>query len=312
MQCFVTGATGAVGRPLVRALVEAGHDVRAVARDDAKARRLRDSGADPVMVDLFDGPALGHAVAGSDAILHLATNVPPATRVAFPSAWRTHNRLRTETTEHLLAGARAHGINTFVKESITFTYPDRGADWIDESVAPDTSIRRLLPTLEGEHLIEAFTAEGGCGVVLRFGLFYGPDNRATDEALRLARLRGTPIAGRGDSYLSSIHTDDAATAVVAGLAAPGGIYNVVDDEPLTRREYVDSFARAFGLERLRLMPAGALRAIAGSAAKALTASQRVANRRFKDATGWAPVYASAREGWAAIGAARDTDGGKQR
>ncbi|MCJ7438754.1 MAG: NAD(P)-dependent oxidoreductase, partial [Acidimicrobiia bacterium] len=207
MKCFVTGATGAVGTPLVRALVEAGHDVRAVARDDAKARQLRDAGADPVMVDLFDGPALGDAVAGSDAILHLATNVPPVTRVAIPSAWRTHNRLRTETTEYLLAGARAHDISTFVKESITFTYPDRGADWIDESVAPDTSIKRLLPTLEGEHLVEAFTTEGGCGVVLRFGLFYGPDNRSIDEGLKLARLRSSSIAGRGDSYMSSIHTD---------------------------------------------------------------------------------------------------------
>lgn len=312
MQCFVTGATGVVGRPVVRALVEAGHDVRGVARDEAKAVQLRGAGADPVIVDLFDGPALGDAVAGSDAILHLATNVPPVTRVAFPSAWRTHNRLRTETTAHLLAGARAHGIDTFVKESITFTYPDCGAEWIDESVAPDTSIKRLLPTLEGEHLVEAFTTEGGRGVVLRFGLFYGPGNRANDEALRLARLRSTPIAGRDDSYMSSIHTEDAATAVVAGLAAPGGIYNVVDDEPLTRREYLDAFAAAFGLEHLRLTPPGALRAVAGSAAKALTASQRVTNRHFKHTTGWAPAYPSAREGWAAIGAARITDEGKQR
>jgi NAD dependent epimerase/dehydratase family enzyme len=112
--------------------------------------------------------------------------------------------------------------------------------------------------------------------------------------------------------MSSIHTEDAATAVVAGLAAPGGIYNVVDDEPLTRREYVDAFAAAFGLEHLRLTPPGALRAVAGSAAKALTASQRVTNRHFKHTTGWAPAYPSAREGWAAIGAARITDEGKQR
>jgi len=312
MQCFVTGATGVIGRPLMRALVEAGHGVRAVARDDAKAVQLRDAGAAPVTVDLFDGPALVDAVAGSDAILHLATNVPPVTRAALPSAWRIHNRLRTETTAHLLAGARTHGIDTFVKDSITFTYPDCGAEWIDESVAPDRSLKRLLPTLEGEHLVEAFTTEGGHGVVLRFGLFYGPDNRAIDEGLKLARLRSTSIAGRGDSYMSSIHTDDAASAVVAALAAPAGVYNVVDDEPLTRREYLDAFAGAFGLGHLRPTPAGALRAVGGSAAKALTASQRVANRRFKDTTGWAPAYRSAREGWAAIAAARVTDGGKQR
>ena len=311
MRCFVTGATGVIGRPLVPALVAAGHEVRAVARDDSKADRLRDAGADPVTVDLFDGPALADAVVGCDAILHLATNVPPVTRAAFPSAWRTHDRLRTETTTHLLAGARAHGITRFVKESITFTYPDRGAEWIDESVAPDTSIKRMIPTLEGEQLVEAFTTEGGTGVVLRFGLFYGPDNRAIDEGLKLARMRSSSIAGRADAYLSSIHTDDAASAVVAALAAPAGVYNVVDDEPLTRREYLDAFSAAFALGRLRPTPAGALRIVGGSGAKALTASQRVSNGRFREATGWAPVYPSAREGWAAIGAARAGDGGKQ-
>jgi len=312
MQCFVTGATGALGRPVVRALLAGGHDVRGVARDDAKARHLRDVGADPVVVDLFDGPALGDAAAGSDAIVHLATNVPPMMRMGLASAWRTHNRLRTETTEHLLAAARTHGIGIFVKESVTFTYPDCGADWIDESVAPDVSIKSLRPTLAGERLVEAFTGEGGCGVVLRFGLFYGPECRSTDEALRLAGFGVAPIAGRGDSYVSSIHTDDAAAAVLGALAVPGGVYNAVDDEPLTRREYLDAFAGAFGLTRLRLTPGGVLRAVAGSGAKALTASQRVANRGFKDASGWAPVYRSAREGWAAIAAARATDGGKQR
>jgi nucleoside-diphosphate-sugar epimerase len=305
----MTGATGALGRPAVPALVAAGHEVRAVARTDTKAAELRAAGADAVVVDLFDGPALHEAVAGSDAILHLATNVPPASKMAFPAAWRTHNRLRTETTEHLLAAARSHGIGTFVKESITFTYPDRGAAWIDESVAPDTSVKALRPTLDGEHLVEGFATAGCRGVVLRFGLFYGPDNRSTHEALRLARLRSAPVAGAEDAYLSSIHVDDAATAVVAALDVPAGVYNVVDDQPLTRREFADAFAAAFGLRHLRLTPAGVLRAVGGSGAKALSASQRVSNGRFRAATGWAPQYPSAREGWAAIGAARDTTTG---
>jgi nucleoside-diphosphate-sugar epimerase len=307
MKCFVTGATGAVGRPAVRALVDAGHEVRGVARDDVKAAALRAAGAEPVAVDLFDHDGLVEAVAGSDAILHLATNVPPIARMALPGAWKTHNRLRTETTRHLLDGARTHGIRRFVKESITFTYPDRGDEWIDESVAPEVS-GKLGPTLEGEQLVlasrGAFGGALGDGVVLRFGLFYGPDARSTDEALRTARLRSAPVAGRPDSFLSSIHVEDAATAVVAALDAPGGVYNVVDDEPITRREYVDAFSAAFDLPHLRLTPTGVVRAVGGKGASALTASQRVSNRRFRETTGWAPAYRSAREGWAAIGAGR--------
>ncbi len=303
MRCFVTGATGAVGRPLVRALRDAGHDVRGVARNDAKAEELRAAGAEPVRVDLFDEASVVDGVAGCDTIVHFATNVPPLSKVGFPWAWRTHNRLRTETTRHLIAAAHQHGIERLVKESITFTYPDRGDQWIDESVPPDESVKPLRPTLEGERLVEAFTAGGGAGVVVRFGLFYGPGNRAIDEALRTARIRSFPMAGRGSSYVSSIHVDDAATAAVAALVAQPGLYNVVDDAPLTRRDYVDAFSAAFDLPRLRLTPWWLLRAVGGSGAKALYASQRVSNARYREMTGWAPAFGDARVGWAAIGAA---------
>jgi len=305
MRCFVTGATGAVGRPLVRALRGAGHDVRGVARNDAKAEELRSAGAEPVTVDLFDEAAVVSAVAGCDAIVHFATNVPPLARMAFPPAWKTHNRLRTEATRHLLAGARSHGIARFVKESITFTYPDSGDAWIDESVPPDESVKPLRPTLEGERLVEEFTREGGEGVVLRFGLFYGgPGNRSIDEALKTAKLRSFPIAGRQSAYMSSIHVDDAASAAVAALTAPPGLYNVGDDAPLTRREYVDAFSAGFDLPKLHIAPQWLVRTVGGAGAKALYPSQRVANARFREATGWAPAVPNARVGWATIGAAR--------
>ena len=305
MKLFVTGATGALGVPLVPALLAGGHDVRAVARDAEKAARLRSAGAEPVVVDLFDADAVRDAVAGSDAILHLATNVPPAAKMALPRAWRTNNRLRTEATANLLAAAREHGVERFVKESITFTYPDRGDEWIDESVPLDTGMKAFEPTVEGERLVEAFRAEGGAGTVLRFGAFYGTANRMVDEALRVAKLHLSMLSGSPDTYVSSIHMTDGASAVVAALTAPPDTYNVVDDDPLTRRAYTDAFAAAFELPHLRLVPKAPMRAIGGPAAKVLTASQRVSNKRFREASGWTPIYPSAREGWAAIGAARD-------
>jgi nucleoside-diphosphate-sugar epimerase len=303
MKVLATGLTGAIGPATLRALLAAGHDVRAVARTDEKAARLRAAGAEPVVVDVFDPEALRRAVAGSDAILHLATNVPPMRKMALPIAWRTHNRLRTEVTASLLDAARTHGIGRVVKESITFVYPDRGDEWIDESVEPEVG-RFLEPTIEGERMVAELNTHGSAGVVLRFGLFYGADNRGTDEMLRLARLRMTQLAGRPDSYMSSIHLDDVGSAVAAALDVEGGVYNVVDDEPLTRRAYADAFADAFGFGHLRIAPGALLRLTAGSSAKALTASQRVSNRKFRDAAGWAPVMPNARDGWAVIAAAR--------
>ena len=82
MRVFLTGATGAIGPATVRGLLEKGHQVRAVARTDDKAGQLRAQGAEPAAVDLFDGDAVKAGVDGCEAVLHLATNVPPLRRMA--------------------------------------------------------------------------------------------------------------------------------------------------------------------------------------------------------------------------------------
>ena len=298
---LVTGATGVVGRPAMRRLVAAGHHVRAVARSDDKAAALRTLGATPVVVDLFDAAGVRAAVAGCDTVLHLATNVPPLRKASRPDAWATHNRLRTEATRHLVAAALDHDVETFVKESIVFVYPVGGAEWIDETTPPDPTRTWLAPTVEGEQLVDPISERGGRAVVLRFGLFYGPGNRATHEARRLARFRMSTFPGPPDAYLSMVHTEDAAAAVVeACTAAPSGVYNVCDDEPLTRRDHRAAFAAAFGYRRLYAAPGWLMRLVAGSAAGVLTSSQRCSNRRFRDATSWAPQYPDVRVGWRAV------------
>jgi nucleoside-diphosphate-sugar epimerase len=311
MKIFMTGATGAIGPGTVRGLVAAGHNVRAVARSDAKAALVRDLGAEPVLVDLFDAGAVRGAVAGSEAVLHLATNVPPIRKAAKAAAWASHNALRTTATEHLVAAAREAGTRVFVKESVSFVYPDCGDAWIDEDVAADESIGMLQPTLAGERIALDFAGDDRAAVVLRFGLFYGPHTRHTEEALRMARWRLSTVAGKPDTYMSSLHTDDVATAVLASLQAPTGVYNVGDDEPLTRRAYLDAFSAGLGVGRLLITPPWLLRVVAGRASRVLTSSQRCSNRSFRAATGWAPAYPSAREGWAAAGSARARTAGEE-
>lgn len=301
---FVTGGTGVLGRPAVRDLVASGRTVRAVARTDEKAAQLRAAGAEPMAVDLFDATAVKAATAGCDAILHLATHIPRMRDMRKPDAWTENSRLRNEATANLIDAARVHGIGTFVKESITFAYPDQGSDWIDETVAVGAPGGVMRDTIEAERRVEQFAAEGGRGLVLRFGAFLAPDAHHTDDYLRLARKHVAPGAGRPGAYASSIHVDDAATAVVAALDAPAGVYNVVDDEPLTRREMADAFAVAFGLGHLFIPPPQVFKVLGGSDADYILRSQRVANGKFRAATGWVPVYRSAREGWAAVAAAR--------
>jgi nucleoside-diphosphate-sugar epimerase len=307
MRCFVTGATGVVGRPLVPALVGAGHSVVGVVRSDEKAAWLRGVGAEPRAVDLFEPEAVLAATRGCDAILHLATNVPPVSKAGRRSSWAVHNRLRVEATANLVAAAGANRVTRFVKESITFVYPDCADRWISEAVEPDASYEALVPTLDGEQRALSFADRPDrVALVLRFGLFYGGiDNRGTHDMLRLARWRLSTIAGSPTAYMSSVHADDAASAVLAALDAPTGVYNVVDDEPLVRRDHLAAISAAYGLGRLRPIPGWMLRVAAGrSAAAALIASQRVSNEQFRATTGWEPRYPSAREGWAREAARR--------
>ena len=113
------------------------------------------------------------------------------------------------------------------------------------------------------------------------------------------------VGGKPEAYLSSVHTDDVAGSAVAALDAPAGIYNAVEDEPVTRRDYLDAFTDAFGIRKLRPMPTWLVRLTSGSAAAAVIRSWRVSNKKLRDATGWSPRYPSVREGWPAAARERE-------
>jgi nucleoside-diphosphate-sugar epimerase len=110
------------------------------------------------------------------------------------------------------------------------------------------------------------------------------------------------VLGPADSYVSSIQVADAAAAVAAALGAPAGTFNIVDDEPLTKRQYADALARAAGTT-MWLRGPGRAALVFGDRLTSLTRSLRVSNARFRTATGWAPRYPSAREGWIATATA---------
>ena len=113
---------------------------------------------------------------------------------------------------------------------------------------------------EGNHAAEAncrrFTAAGGTGVVLRFGWFYGPGAAHSEQMLAQARRHIVMTLGHPGSYQSSIHVADAGTAVAAALGAPAGVYNVADDQPLTKRDFAGALTAAAGVTRGSAAPAG--------------------------------------------------------
>jgi 2-alkyl-3-oxoalkanoate reductase len=307
MKVFVAGASGAMGRPLVRQLLAAGHEVTGMTRREERAAQIRAAGASAVVCDVFDTAALESAVmaAAPEVVVHQLTSLPPRLDYkAKDDPLASTNRVRSEGTRNLIAAAKAAGARRLVAESVAFLYAPEGG-WVKDeeaplfhdSPAPFGGAVEALADLERQ----VIGAEGIDGVVLRYGWLYGPgtyfdrDGSQTEEALK----RRVPIVGKGTGTFSFLQVEDAAAATVAAVerGAPG-VYNVVDDEPTPMRDWVPVFAEAVGAKKPFRVPVWLARLIAGSAAAdSATQLRGASNAKAKRELGWQPSYASWRQGF---------------
>lgn len=295
MRIFVAGGTGAIGTYAVPALIAAGHQVTALARTADKARTLKGQGATTARVSIYDRAELAAHIAGHDVVVNLASALPPPSRFMLKSAWSECGRVRTQGSAALIDAALSVGVTRVVQESVVMIYRD-GADQIIDEQWPT----ERYPIAVGNHAAEAnahrMSASGAAAVVLRFGLFYGPGAAHSEQIMAWARRHVAFRAGRAHSYLSSIHLADAANAVVAALSSAPGIYNVVDDHPVTRDQHVRAMAAAVGCGEYLTAP-GRLALLFGDRSTSLTRSLRVSNARLRAATHWLPRYPSVWEGY---------------
>ncbi len=284
---LVTGATGVIGRRVVPLLVTAGHDVGAVARTEQKATELRRAGATALDVDLFDTEAVERAVEGYDVVIHLATNIPTGASAATRRGWAVNDRLRSVAAANLSRAAIATGVTRYIQESITFPYLDCGDSWIDESTQR-AYFWGNRTTVEAEQAAQAITAAGATGVALRFAMFMSTDSAHMRTFAQMARRGLWGVFGDDDAFISFIDADDAASAVVAALDAPAGVYNIAEDDPARRGEQRVELASAVGRDRLRAMPGLMVRA-GGDGAASLARSHRISSAAFRSATTWVPT-----------------------
>jgi nucleoside-diphosphate-sugar epimerase len=303
MRVFVTGATGAVGHYLVPGLVAAGHQVTATTRSPGKVERLRAAGAEPAVMDGLDREAVIAAVraAAPEVIIHQMTalaDLRAPRRV--DQEFAVTNELRTTGTDNLLAAAAAAGTRRVIAQSFTGWPNERSGgpvktegDPLDPRPVPSSA--RTLAAIR--HVEEAVPAGVPEGVVLRYGFFYGPG--ASDVMLDVVRKRQMPVIGGGTGVWSFTHIADAAAATVAAVTtgAPG-VYNIVDSEPAAAAEWLPYLAEAAGAKPPLRVPAWAGRLLAGEFIVTLMTSARgSSNEKALKELGWAPKYASWREGF---------------
>jgi nucleoside-diphosphate-sugar epimerase len=293
---IITGATGVVGWRAVDQLVRHGHRVTGVVRSDRGRELLERLGAGAVVADVFDPAALRPAFAGAGAVVNLLTHIPPADRMLEPGAWDTNDRLRREASAAIAQAASEAGVRRLVQESLGLVYADGGDFWLDEA-APVLATSSATSALVAErNAAELFAGEA---VILRFGIFMGPDSALTLGQLEQARQGSATRIGAAHGRVPTVWLDDAATAVAAALRVPPGTYNVVDDDPPTRAEVERALARAAGRATLRVEPAPDAPEL-----EPLGRSLRLSNRRLRAASGWAPAVRAGLDGWKLIAAER--------
>ncbi len=191
MRIFLAGATGAIGIPLISQLIAAGHDVAGLTRRPEKAASLEAVGARAVVCDLYD-PALARHIAAfqPDAVIHQVTDLP-ATQALIPLKLLGINKARRRGTDILIAAAKQAGATTFLAQSIAFAVP--------------SVVRGAVDHLEAQTLAYP-------GIVVRYGVFYGPGAWTTDRP----------------DVPKAVNVVDAAARTVELLTAAPGTYEVVD------------------------------------------------------------------------------------
>ena len=300
MKVFIAGATGVLGRRLIRQLRERGHAVTGLARNASNEETIRSLGGEPRAGDLFDANSLARAAEGAEVVIHAATAIPVSSRPAVAD-WKMNDRIRVDGARALAEATARAGANMLVVQSITWI-----ARPADESAFDEDSPFHAAPSIRSTADMEMIARETGARsgfrtTILRCGWFHAPDAVNTRAFEELLAARKLPIlvskGGKSDAVWSLVHVDDAASAFVAATeAGRSGLWHVTDNEPVLSEKYLRELAKRIGAPKPRRVPAWLAKWIAGeSAVNFMTASTRTSNARFRRDFGWSPKFPGYRE-----------------
>jgi nucleoside-diphosphate-sugar epimerase len=297
MKIFIAGASGVLGRRLVRDLVSRGHSVVGQVRSPKAEAAVKAAGGEPRQADLFDAESLARAADGCDTVIHAATAIPTKQKTA-PADWAMNDHIRRKGTRCLTEAAGKISAKAYLQQSITWVARPRDESPFDEDspVVPEPAIQSAI---DAEAIArEAASAEGFTVAILRGGYFYDSESAHTRMIADALRKHQMPVIGSGDAMWAIIHTDDAASAFIAAAEKPtNGIWHIVDNELVPVRTYLTEFATRLGASAPRRAPVWLARWLAGEQAVTyFTKSTRTTNARFRRDFGWSPKYPTYREG----------------
>ncbi|RYE93957.1 MAG: NAD-dependent epimerase/dehydratase family protein [Myxococcales bacterium] len=244
---LVTGGSGSVGQPIVRALVAAGHRVRMLTRRDESARRAIVLGARPVRGDLLEPGALARATQGATVVVHAASSW------TSQGSHEEHARINVTGTGLLLEAARAAGVRRVVHISdasvvIDGARPTDGDERLP--VVTDASMPYSSTKAAAEKLALGASTDAMATLALRPAFVWGEEAPELAALSRAFRQRQYVWIGRGTHAFSVTHADNLARAVVQALhhGRGGQAYFVTDDEVTSLKSFITDLVATQGLQ----------------------------------------------------------------
>ncbi len=268
MKALVTGGTGFLGRHLVERLLLEGEQVSVLARREAGTEELRALGARVVEGDVRQWPSLRRALQGIDCVYHAAALVAGAGR------WIDFLEINVLGTERLLQAALEHDVRRVVHVSSIGVYPEREpgaviteADGYDDNPSRGGYTRSKI---WADRIAAWYARERQAPVtVIRPGTIWGPGgkNNPVRAGARVGPL--SLVFGDGENVLPLTYVDNVVDALVLAARrddAVGRAYNIVDDERITQRTFLERLGPALGKDvRALYVPLPALRPVAAAA-----------------------------------------------
>ena len=276
MKIFLAGASGVIGRSLTPLLLEAGHEVIALARHVEPSTqnrvRLRWHAA-----DVYDRTKLEAVFAKErpDIVMHQLTDLKEQSSEA-------NAKLRTIGTRNLVEAALSVGVRSIVAQSISWAYvPGEEAATENTPLDRDAAPPRRM-TIDGIVALESTVMKIPHYVTLRFGTLYGPGtwygrDGSFADSVRSGQLGSIP------AITNFTHVDDAAEAALQAMDWPSGVVNIVDGDPARATEWLPLYAQELHVAVPSPMPTTP------------DLSRRVSNALARK-LGWAPKHTTWKNG----------------
>jgi len=229
----ITGATGFVGREVVRQAVAAGYPLRAIVRDPREARGLAEAGVELFHGNVIHAPTLEGAFTGCKAVIHL---------VGIINEWKenTFQRTHVDATTNVLDAAKRAGVKRFVHMSALGTRADAVSRYHQTKWAAEEAVRK----------------SGLAWTILRPSLIYGPGDRSVNVLAKLVRLSPlVPVLGNGNSKVQPIAVENVAASFVAAIRNDGAVgktYDLCGPAAFTWNELYDQLLTVQHLRRPKL------------------------------------------------------------